>query len=384
MSQPTLQAQRSKPTKRSATRTPNQGRLSLRQIHALATAIRRELTWGLPGVAKEVHRWRHRATAIPDAAIREDAINAITDQRPHIDGAALFTIIPATRNTSLLHLLVSYEVIWDYLDNLNERTAHLGLANGQQLHQALVDALDPSREISAFYHHIPDHDDAHYLRALVAACRERYTRLPSHHQINKATIREAIRAEVCAINHEPNPLTRDITLMAWAHNEFPDGHEASWFELTAAASTDLTIFALLALATEPGCPADRIERISLAYFPWVSVLTAMLDSYVDQDEDLTLGNHTYLHHYPTHHIATDRIRELIGRCLEETQTLEEAPHKHTVIAACMFAMYLSKNTALAPSNKATTANIIQSGGALTCLLHPILRLWRRLYGLRAA
>ena len=74
-------------------------------------------------------------------------------------------------------------------------------------------------------------------------------------------------------------------LVAWATREFPHGHEAGWFELTAAASTDLTIFALLAFASEPTCPDQQVARTSLAYFPWVSVLTAMLDSYVDQGED---------------------------------------------------------------------------------------------------
>jgi hypothetical protein len=69
------------------------------------------------------------------------------------------------------------------------------------------------------------------------------------------------------MNHDLDPASRDSMLEAWAVNEFPQGHEAQWFELTAAASTNLTIFALLALAGEPTCVADLVTKTSLAYFP---------------------------------------------------------------------------------------------------------------------
>ncbi len=307
----------------------------------------------------------------------------MTEQRGHIDGAALFSTLPRARNPSLLRLLVAYEIIWDFLDNLNERTSNAGVLNGLQLHQALIDALDHDQTISDFYEHSPQHDDAGYLRSLTTSCRDRYTRLPSHRTARQAAVHESIRAQVCAINHDPDPLRRDRTLRHWAAAEFPAGHEARWFELTAAASTDLTIFALLALATEPTCGAERITQISTAYFPWVSILTAMLDSYVDQAEDATTGNHSYLAHYVTAEFATQRICTLIRRCLREANSLPNAA-KHVVIATSMCAMYLTKDSAMEPSMRETTACLIRGGGSLTRLLCPALRLWRIAYGLRDA
>ena len=361
----------------------NPAPLSARQIRALGAGVTRELLWGLPAVTREVRRWRELAREIPDEAIRRDALGALATKRGHIDGAALFSIIPSRRSPCLLRLLVAYEVIWDFLDSINERGAAAGPANGRQLHLALVDALDPARPMSDYYRYHPWRDDGGYLRSLVTACREDCARLPSYSYVRHLIVREAVRGQVCAVNHELDQQSRDDALEAWVAAEFPSGHEASWFELTAAASTDLTIFALLALASEPECKSVEISQTASAYFPWASALAAMLDSYVDQAEDAASGDHSYVAHYPTAEIAIQRISMFIRRCLREAQSLRNG-ETHVLIAACMFAMYLSKDSALTPAMRDSTARIVAAGGSLTRVLHPVLRLWRLAYGLRAA
>ena len=360
----------------------NPAPLSVSQLRALITGASRELLWGLPAVAHEVRRWREQARKIPDAPIREDALSALATKRPHIDGAALFSILPRARSPSLLRLLVAYEIIWDFLDSVNERGAASGQANGRQLHLALIDALDPARPISDYYRHNPWRDDGGYLRALVTVCRECCVRLPSYERVRRLVVTEAIRGQVCAINHDPDPSLRDRALEAWVATEFPQGHEASWFELSAAASTDLTIFALLALASEPACSDREIALIGNAYFPWTSGLAALLDSYVDQAEDAANGDHSYIAHYPTPELASASVCLLIRRCLRETRALENG-EKHMLIAASMFAMYLSKDSALTPAMRESTKRILAAGGSLTRVLHPILRLWRTAYAQRS-
>jgi tetraprenyl-beta-curcumene synthase len=323
------------------------------------------------------------ASTIPSAPIRADALSAITSKRGHIDGAALFSILPRARNPALLRLLVAYEVIWDFLDSVNERSAKAGLANGLQLHRALLDALGPARPISDYYRHAPWQDDGGYLRALVTACRESCVRLPCFGEVYGLVVREARRGQVCAINHDTNPCCRDAALEAWAAAEFPNGHEAWWFELTAAASTDLTLFALLALASEPTCSREQVESTTRAYFPWASALAALLDSYVDQVEDAVHSDHSYVAHYDSPELATERICLFIRRCMAEASSLQNG-ERHTLIVASMFALYLSKSSALTPAMHRTTKQLVNSGGSLTRVLHPILRLWRTAYGLRAA
>src|ERR1700691_411920 len=311
--------------------------LSAHQLWVLIAAATRELTWALPSVAREVHRWRKLAKKIPDARIRKDALSALATKRSHIDGAALFSILPLARDPSLLRLLVSYEIIWDFLDSVNERSAAAGLTSGLQLHQALIDALDPARPISDYYRYSPWQDDGGYLRTLVAVCQENCACLPSYERVYRLVMREARRSRVCAINHIIDASIRDTTLQAWTTKEFPSGHDAWWFELTAATSTDLTIFALLALASEQAFTDDQMTQISDAYFPWASGLAAMLDSYVDQFGDASNGDHSYVAHYASPELAAQRICMFIHRCLQEMNSLSNS-EKHTLIVTSMFAM----------------------------------------------
>jgi tetraprenyl-beta-curcumene synthase len=344
--------------------------------------VARELCWGLPAVAREVAVWRSRAASIPCPEIREDALSALSSKRGHTDGAALFTILPRAREPQLLSLLVAYELVWDFLDTVNEHGGVAGQVNGKQLHIALVDALAPGLPLSDYFRHHPWQDDDGYLRALVNACRHHCQQLPSYECVRDALRVEATRALVLGINHELDPVRRDLELRKWAAHEVADSPEHSWYELTGAASASLTIHALLTLASERGASDTVVKRVRDAYFPWISAATTMLDSYVDRAEDALHGDHSYVAHYPSPAHAARRIRELIVRCLDEAGALPGGEH-HALIVACMVAMYLSKDSARTPAMRATSAGFVRSGGRLTQLLHPILRLWRIAYSQRS-
>ncbi len=338
--------------------------------------------WGLAEVAREVSRWQARATEIPDPPLREDALSSLTRKRGHTDGAALFWTIPRIRDPNLLRVLVAYEIIWDFLDCVNERGADAGQANGRQLHLALIDALDVTRPISDYYQLHKCKGDGGYLRTLVEVCRESCVALPSYEAIRPLLVREATRAQVLAINHDLDSTCRDAGLREWAASEFPDAHDATWYELTGAASASLTVHALLALAAEQTCDADNTGQACAAYFPWISAATTMLDSYVDQAEDLANGDHSYVSHYDAPQLAAARIRELIRRSFMEARAREDG-ERHTLIVACMVAMYLSKDSAHTTSMRETTHSFVRAGGSLTRALLPILRLWRIAYAQRS-
>ncbi len=327
--------------------------------------------------------YRSLAAAIPDAPIRGDALSALRGKRGQTDGAALLWTLPHARNLSLLRIFVAYQIVWDFLDSANERGVTEGQENGRQLHLALIDALDRERAISDYYLHHPWRDDGGYLGALVEICREGCASLPSFAQVHQLVLREATRGQVLATNHELDPPRRDADLEAWARQEFPAGHEATWFELTGAASAGLTIFALLALAAEPRCSDTVIAEVQSAYFPWISTTATMLDSYVDRVEDIANNDHCYVAHYRSPEHTATRIGELIRRSLDEARALPNG-ERHTVIAACMVAMYLSKDSAHTRAMRATTDALLDTGGSLTHILLPILRLWRIIYSQRSA
>jgi tetraprenyl-beta-curcumene synthase len=356
--------------------------LSPRQLQALLRGVARELIWGLPAVVRELHEWRTRAAEIPNQIIRQDALSALDRKRGNTHGAALFWTLPRTRSRCLLRLLVTYQVMWDFLDCVSESGAGAGQANGLQLHLALVDALDPRRPVSDYYALHPWYEDGGYLRALVETSRQCCRELPSFQSIRPLLVREAMRASVQAINHDLDPVGRQAALQEWVAREYPNEHEVAWFELAGAAGAGLAIYALLALAAEPACDEEEITRVYGAYFPWTSAVATMLDSFVDQAEDQANNDHCYVAYYQTPEHATKSISQLVRRCLQETHTLRNS-EGHTLIAACMVAMYLSKDSARTEAMRAMTASLLCAGGQLTRFLLPILRLWRILNAQRS-
>jgi tetraprenyl-beta-curcumene synthase len=196
-------------------------------------------------------------------------------------------------------------------------------------------------------------------------------------------LRDALRAQVLALNHEPDPALRDSSLRAWAAAEFPAGQDAAWYELSGAASAGLAAFALLALACEPCCSDEVITRTHAAYFPWVSAVACMLDSYADQADDQANGDHSYIGHYPTPEIAVTQTCRLVRRCMCELSGLANG-EAHLLISGCMVALYLSKDGARGDSMWQWSRELAQAGGPLTRALVPVLRLWRAAYSLRSS
>lgn len=364
-------------------KSPNPAPLSARQLWVLVSAVVRELLWGLPAVAREVRAWRIKALAIPDAPIRADAAHSLAHKRTHIDGAALFSILPHARSLPLLRLLAAFEIMCDFLDCASERGADRGQENGKQLHWALVDALIPGSPVSDYYMHHPWSQDGGYLRILVDVCRESCLQLPFYEDVHELVVQEARRAQVLAINHDPDPVQRDTGLREWAVHERAGAYDVAWFEFTGAASAPLTIYALFALSTESIRCEVEVARVHGAYLPWISAATTMLDSYVDQLEDAANGDHSYVSHYSSRAQATQRIGRLLRHSFARVSGCSRAEH-HILIVACMAAMYLSKDSAYGDTLQADTKVLVRAGGSLTRLLLPILRLWRIAYAQRSS
>lgn len=351
--------------------------VDLRQLFALAAVAWRELRWVLPNVDREASAWLLQAERIPDAPIREDAVAALVDERFNIQGASLFAALPRDRNLGLLRLLSAFQAMVDFLDSASERPCEDMIANGTQLHRALFDALDPGGPISDYYRFHPWSDDGGYLRALVEACRRECAALPSFEVVRPYVLAEASRMCVCAINHELDATLRDEELRAWVRREFPSTGDCSWFEISAAATSSVTIHALLSLAAEPNSGKREVAATYAAYFPWISLASTMLDSYTDRARDHATGAHSYVAHYPSPDTAVERLGEIVERSVTLARELPRG-RRHALISAGMAAMYLSDPAARTDSTRTTSRKILRSGGRLPLIQLPILQTWRRL------
>jgi cytochrome P450 len=343
-------------------------------------AVARGLLWIRGETAHELAVWHKRAGAIPDAAIRADALDSISRKRDNAEGAALFAILPRRRHTALVRLLVAYQTMWDFLDSTSERGARVGETNGRQLHRALVDALDPQTPLSDYYRYHPWKNDGGYLRALVETCRRICLRLPGYRQVRAVLLDGVSHCAIQAANHELNPSERDTALRAWAARQPRVESTLSWFELTAAASA-FAPHVLLALAAEPRCEPSEVAAVYGAYFPWMSLAIAMLDSYVDQAEDALNDSHSYIAHYDSEVVAVQRLAEIVERTVSEAGRLANG-RRHVVIAAAMVAMYLSLPSANTAALRAQTRTVARAGGPLTRLLLSLAHVWRAADGRR--
>ncbi|MHB8241950.1 MAG: DUF2600 family protein [Solirubrobacteraceae bacterium] len=349
--------------------------LSTRQFRALLGAVARELGWGIPRAISDLRAWRARALHIPDQSVRTGALVALDSKRGNTHGAALFSVIPQRRSPALLRLLITYQVLWDFLDSLSETWPGLALDDTLHLHSALVDALTPANPLRDYLQPLASPDDGGYLASLVETCRECCRELPSFPSVAALLHEEAQRIGVQAINHAAEPSRIRAALQGWVEIEYPGRHEVAWFELAAAAGANIAIYALLALAAEDGCSVELIAATYSAYFPWAGTLATMLDSFVDQFDDARDGVHCYMAYYQSPNEAASRLSYLVRRCLSETHRLPDG-ERHTLVASSMVAMYLSRGSALTPPLRVSSRELVRAGGSLTVALLPILRCWR--------
>ena len=148
---------------------------------------------------------------IPNPKLRHHALQAL-GKRGNIEGAALFaTLAPASHRGRTIRALVAFQTAYNYLDALCELPSNDPIANGEQLHQALLTALHPDSEHPDYYAQHPDTGDGGYLATIVERCRSAVTALPSYDAI-APTAREAAG--------------RIVDFQALNLNEHQGGHDA--------------------------------------------------------------------------------------------------------------------------------------------------------------
>lgn len=296
----------------------------------------------------------------------------LSQKRDSIDGASLFCTIPSRRSPELVALLVAYEVIADYVDEIDEQRPAGQLERGRQLQAALIEAVAPANRSRATCLAGTHALDGGYLETLVSVCRTTFNGLPSSASAAPYVRRAAELTRVLCLNHEADDRRRDRLLAAWAREHLQREPGLIWFESPAAASAWLPVLVLLALASEEDCTPERFEAAYYAYHPWISLLGTMLDSYVDMRADLAAGRHSYAARYGSAPEISRRLVPLIRRALREASSLYHGA-RHEVIVASMTAMFLSSEAARAPGSDEAPRALLLSAGWLSRLVALMVR-----------
>lgn len=305
-----------------------------------AGTVLRYLLLVLPCVRIELDHWRSRAAAVPDPVLRAHA-EASLCKRGNIEGAALFaTLAPAAHRARTIRALVAFQTAYNYLDVLSEQPSENPLANGDQLHQALLTALHPGAGHLDYYAHNRQREDGGYLTAILDRCRHAVAGLPSFGAVAPTARAAAGRIVDFQTLNLGEAQGGHEALERWASELTPGGSGLAWWETAAAAGSSLAVHALIAAAAHPATGASDFKHIDRAYFPWIGALHSLLDSLVDRDEDQAAGRRSLVGYYRSPADAVLQLTSLALRSRAATKRLP-SPHTHRVILTAMGSYYLS-------------------------------------------
>ncbi|HYM67597.1 MAG TPA: DUF2600 family protein, partial [Patescibacteria group bacterium] len=109
---------------------------------AFAGAAGRYWLGVFPHISRELRHWRERAGEIPDPVLRRLALLTQRSERGNLEGAAAFAVlVPRAHRARVVRAVVAFQATYDYVDTLAEQPSADPVANGRQLHLALLTAL---------------------------------------------------------------------------------------------------------------------------------------------------------------------------------------------------------------------------------------------------
>jgi tetraprenyl-beta-curcumene synthase len=284
-------------------------RLLARAGLALVLANARYWTTVAPQVRVQLARWRARSTKIENPQLRLLALRTLDAEGFAAEVAAtLATLTPRRHRANAVRGMVALEVMYDYLDGLTEQPAPDPLANGRRLFKAFTDALDPAKRLDEDYFssHPSGSDDGGYLKELAATVQDALRCLPAATALAPTMLRAASRCAEAEVLTHAATLTHTSQVETWA-GESARGSSLEWREyLAGAASSVLAVHALIALAGDENATAERGAPLDDLYLA-LGVLSTMLDSIVDYEQDAANGTLAFIGHYDDSAMLGERL-----------------------------------------------------------------------------
>lgn len=317
-----------------------------------------------PLVGRELRHWHERARQIPDPTLRRLALLTQDSERGNIEGAAAFAVLaPRAQRKRVVRAVVAFQTTYDYIDTLAEQPCEDSVANGLQLHLALLSALDPTCEHPDYYEHNRASRDNGYIRNLIDSCRFAFAALPSHASVAEPALRCARRMVAYQSLNHSSPGDAAHGLARWALGATPAGSGLYWWETAAGAASSLSVFALIAAAAQPTLAVAEALAIERAYFPWIGALHVLLDSLIDRHDDLQAGQHCLIDHYSSAEQAATRLSAIAARALHATE-LSRQSTLHATILGAMVSYYLSSPSTSTPEAMPAAQRVLETMGTL--------------------
>jgi tetraprenyl-beta-curcumene synthase len=330
----------------------------------------------LPEVRRELAFWRGRAAVIPDPELRKQALASMTTKQFHCEGGAVYAAANLPFRHVLIPLIVAFQTISDYLDNLCDRSTSLDPQDFRQLHQSMLDAVDPSAPPGEYYAYRSEQNDGRYLPDLVRACQACIRRLPSYQQV-APQVREwvGLYGDLQVFKHIRRDL-RERSLLQWWDRHKAGCKDVFWNEFAAATGSTLGVFALFLAAAHPSLPKHTEQQVAEAYFPYVCGLHILLDYLIDQEEDRLGGDLNFCFYYDDPDLAYSRIAYMAEQARHSVERLEHAAF-HRMIIEGLLALYLSDPKVRHQREVRKVSRMLMKNSPLTRLFFWINSVWIR-------
>lgn len=329
-----------------------------------------------PHLCGQLRHWHRRAAEIPDDALRRAALEALRVKRGDLEGAVAFAVFaPATMRHVLVPGIAAWEIAFDYLDSISEMPNPDPIANGQTLNQALLNALDPDARHPNYYALHMREGDGGYLAGLVDTCRNMVKRLPSYARVAETSQRVVSRIVAYQSLNHGDSFGSHAAFAQWARSQAIGEADLKWWEIAAAAGSQLTVLALLTAAADARLTDERVVSLESVYFPWIAALSTLLDSLVDQPRDNAEGQFNLVDYYDSPQEAAQRLGAIAREAVTQVHSLPDASH-HALLLGSMAAFFHTQ--ARSGAAQLTTRAVLTAMGRE---VRPALVIFRARYGL---
>lgn len=294
----------------------------------------------LPDVRHELDGWKKDAERIPDPELRKQALASIASKEFHCQGGAVYAAANLPLRHILIPLIVAYQTISDYLDNLCDRSTSKAEDDFRLLHQSMLDAVNPSTSLQNYYALREEQQDGGYLHRLVQTCRDNIAELPGYRSAMPFILDLVGLYTDLQVYKHIDPKLRETKLLSWWEQHENRTPELRWNEFAAATGSTLGVFMLFLAAGNDGLDESSAKVIHDAYFPHVCGLHIMLDYLIDQAEDELGGDLNFCSYYENKETMLGRIAFIVEGARRDIQKLP-ASSFHRMIIEGLLALYLS-------------------------------------------
>lgn len=293
-----------------------------------------------PLMEKEYAAWYLQAGQIPDDELRKQALASMDTKKFHCQGGVVYAAQQLAYAQDLVPLIVAYQTISDYLDNLCDRSTSLDPDDFRQLHRSMQDALTPDAPLRDYYLYRTERNDGDYLAKLVQTCQHYVKKLPSYAQVQAQVLEFSnLYSDLQVYKHIAHA-DRESHLKAWWEKHRGRYPEIYWQEFSAVTGSTIGIFALFSMAAEKQLEEEQVITVSAAYFPWVCGLHILLDYLIDLEEDRLGGDLNFVSYYQSSEEAIIRLQYFVAQAKEHVAGLPNAAF-HRMIVDGLVALYLA-------------------------------------------